>query len=207
MKNKKRAVVTGAGGFIGHHLVKYLQKKGYWVRGVDIKKPEYEKTTANRFLLLDLRSKENCIAATRNVEEVYALAADMGGMGFISKYPSTILHNNILINTHTLKSAQENKVKRYLFSSSACVYPISKQSSSKHVALKEEDVIPAQPEDSYGWEKLVTEIMCHCANLDGNIKTKVARFHNIYGPFGTWRGERAKAPAKLQRQNYLEIMK
>lgn len=200
MKNLKRVVVTGAGGFIGHHLIKYLQKKGYWVRGVDIKNPEFEKTTASEFLLLDLRREENCFAATRDVEEVYALAADMGGMGFISKYHSTILHNNILINTHTLRSALENKVKRYFFSSSACVYPIFKQSSVEVVALKEEDAFPAQPEDAYGWEKLLAEIMCLYAKLDGNIETRVARFHNIYGPLGTWRGERAKAPASLARK-------
>lgn len=200
MKSLKRVVVTGAGGFIGHHLIKYLQKKGYWVRGVDIKNSEFEKTTADEFLLLDLRKKENCLIATQNIEEVYALAADMGGMGFISKYHSTILHNNILISTHTLKSAQENKVKRYFYSSSACVYPAFKQSSSDVVALREEDAFPAQPEDAYGWEKLLTEIMCLYANLDGNIETRVARFHNVYGPLGTWRGERAKAPASLARK-------
>ena len=122
-----KVLVTGAGGFIGHHLVTYLKNKGYWVRGVDIKEPEYAATDADEFKLLDLRRWENCLEATEGMDHVYALAADMGGMGFISSHHAQILHNNILINVHTLDAARENGVTRYLYTSSACVYPEYKQ--------------------------------------------------------------------------------
>jgi len=152
-----RVLVTGAGGFIGHHLVTYLKKRGYWVRGADIKSPEYSATDADDFQLLDLRRWENCLAATEGVDEVYALAADMGGMGFISANHGLILHNNSLINIHTLEAAREHGVRRYLYTSSACVYPEFKQTDANVTPLKEANVYPAQPQDAYGWEKLVTE--------------------------------------------------
>jgi nucleoside-diphosphate-sugar epimerase len=157
---QERILVTGAGGFIGHHLVNFLKNRGYWVRGVDIKAPEYAPTEADEFLLLDLRRWENCLVATKNIDEVYALAADMGGMGFISANHSQILHNNLLINLHTLEAARSSGVKRYLFTSSACVYPEYKQMEASVLPLKEEDAYPAQPQDAYGWEKLVVEQLC-----------------------------------------------
>lgn len=196
----KRALVTGAGGFIGHHLASYLKDRGYWVRGVDLKHPEYEPTRADEFMILDLRRWENCLQATAGVEEVYALAADMGGMGFISRYHAQILHNNILISTHTLEAARENGVKRYLYSSSACVYPEYRQETTEVVPLKEEDAYPAQPQDAYGWEKLVSERLCMHYHEEHGMATRVVRFHNIFGPLGTWDGGREKAPAALCRK-------
>jgi len=199
-KNTKKVLVTGAGGFIGHNLVKFLKKKGYWVRGVDIKYPEYEKTYADEFKILDLRRLDNSLRATGGIDEVYALAADMGGMGYISYHNADILKNNILINTHTLEGALENNVKRYFFASSACVYPEYRQETTKKVSLKESDAYPAQPQDAYGWEKLVTEIMLQHHLKDYGLETRIARFHNIYGPFGSWEGGREKAPAAISRK-------
>ena len=196
----RRVLVTGAGGFIGHHLVSFLKARGAWVRGVDVKRPEYANSAADEFKLLDLRRLEACLEATRDVHEVYALAADMGGMGFISRYHARILHNNLLISTHTLDAARENGVQRYLFSSSACVYPDYRQMEADVTPLKEEDAYPANPQDAYGWEKLVTERLCmHYAEEHG-LETRIVRFHNIFGPEGTWQGGREKAPAALCRK-------
>jgi len=196
----QRALVTGAGGFIGHHLVTYLKRRGYWVRGVDIKTPEYSPTDADDFRLLDLRRWENCLAVTQDVDDVYALAADMGGMGFIANHHALILHNNSLINIHTLEAARENGVKRYLYTSSACVYPEFKQTDANVTPLKEADAYPAQPQDAYGWEKLLSERMCEHYRKDYGIETKIVRFHNIFGPLGTWDGGREKAPAAMCRK-------
>ncbi len=196
----KRVLVTGAGGFIGHHLVTFLKREGYWVRGVDVKKPEFASTEADEFELLDLRRWENCLQATKDIDEVYALAADMGGMGFISANHSQILHNNILINVHTIEAARENGVKRYLFTSSACVYPEYKQMETTIAPLKEEDAYPAQPQDAYGWEKLVTERLCTHYDEEHNMDVRIVRFHNIFGPLGTWEGGREKAPAAMCRK-------
>jgi nucleoside-diphosphate-sugar epimerase len=196
----RRAVVTGAGGFIGSHLVTYLKRHDYWVRGVDIKCPEFAKSDADEFLTLDLRRWENCLQATDNVNEVYALAADMGGMGFISSHHAQILRNNSLISIHTLDAARENCVERYLYTSSACVYPEYRQTETSAVPLAEEDAYPAMPQDAYGWEKLLTERICTHFFEDFGLETRIVRFHNIFGPFGTWTGGREKAPAAMCRK-------
>jgi GDP-D-mannose 3', 5'-epimerase len=196
----QRLLVTGAGGFIGHHLVTFLKQRGYWVRGVDLKLPEYAPTDADEFAVLDLRRWENCLQATEGVDEVYALAADMGGMGFISANHAQILTNNSLIDLHTLDAARQNGVRRYLYPSSACVYPEYLQEDAAVTPLKEADAYPAQPQDAYGWEKLMAERLCMHYREDYGIETRVVRFHNIFGPLGTWDGGREKAPAALCRK-------
>lgn len=196
----ERVVVTGAGGFIGHHLATYLKRRGYWVRGVDIKLPDFTDVDADEFELLDLRRWDACLQATRGVDHVYALAADMGGMGFISSNHARILHNNALINLHTLEAARVNGASRYLYSSSACIYPEYLQTDAAVTPLKEEDAYPAQPQDAYGWEKLVAELAASYYADEYDLETRIVRFHNIYGPYGTYEGGREKAPAALCRK-------
>ncbi|MFC5472184.1 NAD-dependent epimerase/dehydratase family protein [Cohnella suwonensis] len=197
---KPFVVVTGAGGFIGNHLVTLLKEKGYQVRGVDIKFPEYSDSKADEFLILDLRIWENCLKATDGVDQVYALAADMGGMGYITTHHAEILYNNALINFHTLEAARINGVKRYLYTSSACIYPEYLQTDANVTPLKEEDAYPAAPQDAYGWEKLISERLCEHYREDYGIETRIARFHNIFGPLGTWDEGREKAPAAICRK-------
>ncbi len=201
MGQQRRVLVTGAGGFIGHHLVKRLKSEGCWVRGVDLKQPEYEPSAADEFETLDLRNLDRCLVATRGgIDQVYNLAADMGGIGYITAYLAEIARNNILINAHMLEASRLNGVKRFLFSSSACVYAQSKQKSPEVTPLKEEDAYPADPEPGYGWEKLFTEELCKYYAHDHKLECRVVRFHNVYGPLGTYSGGKEKAPAAVSRK-------
>jgi GDP-D-mannose 3', 5'-epimerase len=196
----RRACVTGAGGFIGHHLVAYLKSRHLWVRGVDVKHPEYAESPADEFQLLDLRCFENCVRATAGVHEIYALAADMGGIGYITTGNAAIYRNNSLIDINTLEAARINGVDRYFFASSACVYPRHRQLDVGSGPLKECDAYPADPDSAYGWEKLTIERLCADYQTEYGMTTRIARLHNIFGPLGTWSGGREKAPAALCRK-------
>ncbi|MGA2353098.1 MAG: NAD-dependent epimerase/dehydratase family protein [Terriglobales bacterium] len=201
MSVPNRILVTGAGGFIGHHLVKRLKAEGHWVRGVDIKAPEYEASPANEFEILDLRKYESCLLATcGSIAQVYNLAADMGGIGYITASRADISRNNILINAQMLEASRLNGVSRFLFSSSACVYAQSKQRFAEVSPLREEDAYPADPEPGYGWEKLFAEQLCRYYWQDYRLDTRIVRFHNVYGPLGTYEGGKEKAPAAISRK-------
>ena len=197
----KRALVCGAGGFIGGHLAKKLKREGYWVRGVDIKEHEFAPTAADEFLLLDLREPQNCKAALSledgTFDEVYQLAADMGGMGFIHSAECNIMHNSALINIHMIDTAAKMGIPRYFFSSSVCVY---RDMQPGEPEMTEDEAIPANPDNEYGWEKLYAERMVQAYSRHYPIEVRIARFQNCYGPEGTWTGGREKAPAAICRK-------
>jgi nucleoside-diphosphate-sugar epimerase len=198
---KKKILVTGAGGFIGHHMVRYLKKKGFWVRGVDIKYPEYSSTNeADEFLLLDLRDFQNALISTVEINEVYSFAANMGGMAFVTNVKADVMRDSALININMAQACKINKVKRIFFSSSACIYPEYKQVDAAVIPLKESDAYPAEPDTAYGWEKLFSEILYKSFESDHGLEVRIARYHNIFGPEGTYKGGKQKAPADICRQ-------
>jgi len=197
----KTALVCGAGGFIGGHLVKKLKREGYWVRGVDIKEHEFAESAADEFQRLDLRQEENCRQAlTLNdgtFDEVYQLAADMGGMGFIHSAETAIMHNSALINIHMTHNAAQMSVPRYFFSSSVCVY---RDMQPGEPEMTEAEAIPANPDNEYGWEKIYSERLAMAYERNEGMVVRIARFQNCYGPYGTWTGGREKAPAAICRK-------
>lgn len=200
MDQQPTVLVTGAGGFIGHHLTRYLVDKGHSVRGVDVKPPEYEPSPVDEFHILDLRRWESCLEATTGIDHVYHLAANMGGIGFIEANKAVIVHDNTLINTHMLEAARHNGASRFLYTSSACIYPGYLQGSPEVTPLKESDAYPADAEDGYGWEKLMAERLCRHYHEDYGLATYSVRFHNIFGPLGTYDGGREKSPAAICRK-------
>jgi GDP-D-mannose 3', 5'-epimerase len=197
----KKIVIAGAGGFIGGHLVKELEKAGHKVRAVDIKPLDewYQVSSVADNHVLDLRLKENCITAVNGYDEVFNLAADMGGMGFIENNKAACMLT-VLINTHLLMASKDNGIERYFYASSACVYNGEKQADTENPGLRESDAYPAMAEDGYGWEKLFSERMCRHFYEDYGLVTRIARFHNVYGPYGTYDGGREKAPAAICRK-------
>ncbi|MCJ7579358.1 MAG: NAD-dependent epimerase/dehydratase family protein [Candidatus Aminicenantes bacterium] len=197
----KKILIGGAGGFIGGHLTSALLKKGHTIRAVDIKPiAEWYQTHSDaENLVFDLREKENCYLAAESCDEVYNLAADMGGMGFIENNKALCMIS-VLINTHLLMAARDKGVNRYFYASSACVYNAEKQMDTDNPGLKESDAYPAMPEDGYGWEKLFSERMCRHFREDFGLTTRISRFHNVYGPHGTYDGGREKAPAAISRK-------
>lgn len=201
----KKALVLGAGGFIGHHLVRYLKNLGYWVMGVDLKYPEFSsKDEADEFIIGDLRDhKVWDMFLDQDFDEIYQLAADMGGAGFVftGENDADIMHNSAVINLHLLWHLKERKFKgKVFYSSSACVYPEYRQTDPNNPGLKEEDAYPAQPDSEYGWEKLFSERMYLAFHRNYGLDVRIARFHNVYGPEGTYEGGREKAPANICRQ-------
>ena len=200
--SNKQAVVCGAGGFIGGHLVSRLKAEGYWVRGVDLHYPPFRESDADQFVIADLRTVEGCEAAVRSdngldVYEVYQLAADMGGMGFISDAETDIVRNNVLINVNMVKAAVDAGISRYFFASSVCIY---RDMEPGEDVLGEDGAYPAAPDNEYGWEKLYSERVLQTHARHHPIAARIARFENCYGPYGTWRGGREKAPAAICRK-------
>lgn len=197
------AIVCGAGGFIGGHLVKRLKKEGYWVRGIDLKENEYGNNDADDFILGDLRDPLICNSLfDRNIDEVYQLAADMGGAGYIftGEHDAEVMHNSATINLNMVEASRRNDVKKIFYSSSACMYPEYNQLDPDNPKCSEESAYPAAPDSEYGWEKLFSERLYLAYNRNYNLGVRIARFHNIYGPKGTWNGGREKAPAAICRK-------
>jgi len=203
MRKTKTALVCGAGGFIGSHLVTKLKKEGFWVRGVDLKKPEFGKTVADEFIVGDLRNQKFCKKVfDRPFKEVYQLAADMGGAGFIftGDNDAEIMYNSALINLNVLQNSVKNKVGKIFYSSSACIYPKYNQLDPNNPKLSEESAYPAAPDSEYGWEKLFGERLFLAYYRNHGLEVRIARFHNIFGPEGAWTGGREKALAAICRK-------
>lgn len=200
--SQKRICVTGAGGFIGAHIAKRLVDEGHYVVAVDWKEQEFFKNMkyCDEFKLLDLRQLQSCKAAVRGCSEVYNLAADMGGMGFIQSNESVLFFNNTMISYNMMEAARSEGVKKFFYASSACVYNENLQEDPENPGLKESDAWPAKPQDTYGLEKLASEELCKQYGKDFGIEVRIARFHNVYGPHGTWKGGREKAPAAFLRK-------
>lgn len=203
IQSQKTALVCGAGGFIGNHLVARLKKEGFWVRGVDLKKPEFNKTMADEFIVGDLRSQPVCKKVfDRPFDEVYQLAADMGGAGFIftGENDANIMHNSALVNINMVTHGIRAGIKKIFYSSSACIYPAHNQKNSKHPNCAEDSAFPAAPDSEYGWEKLFSERLYLAHHRNYGLDVRIARFHNVFGPEGTWDGGREKAPAAMCRK-------
>ncbi|GAB6888657.1 NAD-dependent epimerase/dehydratase family protein [Desulfothermus okinawensis JCM 13304] len=206
----KKVLVLGAGGFIGSHLVKRLKKGGYWVRGVDLKYPEFSETQADDFIIGDLRDKYVCnYAIDQRFDEVYQLAADMGGAGYVftGDNDADIMHNSAMINLNILDSCYKRNIKRIFYSSSACVYPKYNQMDPENPKTSEDSVYPADPDSEYGWEKLFSERLYLAYHRNYGMEVRIARYHNIYGPEGAWTGGREKAPAAICRKVALAKLK
>jgi GDP-D-mannose 3',5'-epimerase len=195
-----KVLVTGGKGFIGSHLVNYLKAENSWVRSIDHRKDSYLKTEEDEFVLGDLIKPQVALSATKDIDFVYNLAANMGGIGFITRVKADVMRDNVRINTNILEACVRNNVERLFFSSSACVYPQALQLDSEVKPLKESDAFPAYPDSAYGWEKLFTELLMQAYHEDYGLSIRIARFHNIYGAFGTYKGGREKAPAALCRK-------
>ncbi len=197
----RRILITGAGGFIASHAALELYRQGNFVRAVDTKWDNYiQEAYCHEKITLDLRDKDSCLKVTKDIDWVFNFAANMGGIGFITEVGADVMHDNVLINCYMAESCIENKIKRLFFSSSACIYPTYKQEEPEVKALGEEDAYPACPDNFYGWEKIFTEKMLEACKKDYRLEVRVARYHNIYGPQGTYKGGREKSPAALSRK-------